>query len=460
MPGKPDHYTVFDNGNFRTPQFSRAVEYKINTDSMTAEKIWEYRSEPYFFSGWMGNVQRLENGNTLVNWASSHLPKPTEISPEGDVVYQSSLYYSSNVYRVFKFDWEGILKVPYLILEQEKEFLRLLFNKFGDSKIEYYKVYFQEEGQMMSLLDTAKNTWFIVDYNIFKNHSNVSFFVTAVDSMGNESGYSNVVSAFVNHFEDGENLILNGDFSNGLKYWEIQIGDSATANYSVNESNELVLNIENGGENISDIKIIYSKVPLFAQNEYILEFDAFTNSNRLINISVERSTSPYTDYSQIGNIHLSRSLTHYIYKFNMTLFSDAEANLVIRAGKDNGDIILDNISLKTDNVSSAEFKNGNVKKFYLSQNYPNPFNPVTKIRYSIPDPLDNGKKRGTQNVKLIVYDVLGREVVVLVDKEQKPGKYELEWNPNANGLNLSSGIYFYKITAGSFRETRKMIFLK
>jgi len=83
----------------------------------------------------------------------------------------------------------------------------------------------------------------------------------------------------------------------------------------------------------------------------------------------------------------------------------------------------------------------------LSQNYPNPFNPSTIIKYDIPI---------ESNVTLKVFDVLGREVTTLVNKRQKAGFYEVEWN----AVNNSSGVYFYKILAGDFVETKKMLLLR
>lgn len=85
--------------------------------------------------------------------------------------------------------------------------------------------------------------------------------------------------------------------------------------------------------------------------------------------------------------------------------------------------------------------------FGLSQNFPNPFNPVTTIKYSIPQ---------KSNVYLIVYDILGREVAVLINEEKPAGEYNL----NFNASNLPSGIYIYMIIAGSFTQSRKMILLK
>jgi len=91
--------------------------------------------------------------------------------------------------------------------------------------------------------------------------------------------------------------------------------------------------------------------------------------------------------------------------------------------------------------------------FYLFQNYPNPFNPVTKIKFDIPTLKE---AREITNTKLIIYDVLGREVAVLVKEQLSPGTYEIAWD----GSNCTSGVYFYKLITGFYSETRKMILLK
>ena len=102
-------------------------------------------------------------------------------------------------------------------------------------------------------------------------------------------------------------------------------------------------------------------------------------------------------------------------------------------------------------------KNNNAPtEFSLSQNYPNPFNPSTKIEYRIPHPSADGVKSETVNVKLIVYDVLGREVATLVNKEQKPGTHEATFDAS----NLSSGVYYYQLKTSSFIQTNKMILVK
>jgi hypothetical protein len=92
--------------------------------------------------------------------------------------------------------------------------------------------------------------------------------------------------------------------------------------------------------------------------------------------------------------------------------------------------------------------------FSLKQNYPNPFNPSTTIKYTIPASL-NPSQGGTL-ISLKIYDVLGNEVITLVNEEQSAGEYEVK----LNGSKLSSGIYFYQLKAGSFSEIRKMILMK
>jgi hypothetical protein len=92
------------------------------------------------------------------------------------------------------------------------------------------------------------------------------------------------------------------------------------------------------------------------------------------------------------------------------------------------------------------------EKFGLEQNFPNPFNPSTKIKFSIP----RSDNKETSTVKLVVYDILGNEITTLVNEPKLPGNYEI----NFDGKNLSSGVYYYKLAAGSNTEIKKMILVK
>ncbi|MBK7105332.1 MAG: T9SS type A sorting domain-containing protein [Ignavibacteriae bacterium] len=111
-----------------------------------------------------------------------------------------------------------------------------------------------------------------------------------------------------------------------------------------------------------------------------------------------------------------------------------------------------NLILKTvTNITSINNTPQNFD-FNLEQNYPNPFNPVTTLKYSIPQ----NEKRETSNVKILIYDVLGKEIKKLVNEKQSPGNYKIEFD----GSSLPSGVYIYQLQVGNFLTSKKMILLK
>jgi hypothetical protein len=105
-------------------------------------------------------------------------------------------------------------------------------------------------------------------------------------------------------------------------------------------------------------------------------------------------------------------------------------------------------------ISNTGNKNYQIpNSFKLFQNYPNPFNPVTKIKFDIP--VDS-RIRGNDRVVLKVYDILGKEIETLVNEKLNPGTYELTFNAS----QFPSGVYFYRLQAGDYNETKRMILLK
>lgn len=143
-------------------------------------------------------------------------------------------------------------------------------------------------------------------------------------------------------------------------------------------------------------------------------------------------------------------------------FADVPLNLKLRTGPENPyskvstmndgkiiDITVVGTSAANEEAFSGGKESGSVipKEYALLQNYPNPFNPETSIKFDIPD---------LSNVKLSVYDITGREVSVLVNEKLEPGSYSYKWN----GAQFASGIYFFRVQAGSFIQTRKMALIK
>ena len=140
----------------------------------------------------------------------------------------------------------------------------------------------------------------------------------------------------------------------------------------------------------------------------------------------------------------SQSIT---VKFKPELEKDYLDNLHLRWDTE-GQRIAQVVPLTGSADPNSSYVNENkIQDYYLSQNYPNPFNPFTTIRYQIPT---------TEIVSLKIYDVLGRELLSLVNEEKPAGSYKAEFE----ATGLPSGIYFYTLTAGNFRETKKMVLLK
>ncbi len=102
-------------------------------------------------------------------------------------------------------------------------------------------------------------------------------------------------------------------------------------------------------------------------------------------------------------------------------------------------------------IENTESSNNNLE-FYLAQNYPNPFNPSTTIDYAIP--LNENSESSIVTLK--IYDILGKDVATLVNKEHSAGSYEVQFNASS----LTSGIYFYKLQSGNFVESKKMMLVK
>ena len=111
-------------------------------------------------------------------------------------------------------------------------------------------------------------------------------------------------------------------------------------------------------------------------------------------------------------------------------------------------IFCDNYCTCTSDYSSEVEVNYNVpKKFELSQNYPNPFNPSTVINFQVP---------AAGKVTLKVFNILGKEVATLLNKEMNAGSHSVKFNAS----NLTSGLYFYTLTSGNYTSTKKMVLIK
>ncbi len=155
------------------------------------------------------------------------------------------------------------------------------------------------------------------------------------------------------------------------------------------------------------------------------------------NGGVFKSTNDGVSFTNFG---LTNSSNHTISFQNKIL--------VASSGTSNGGVWIYSDSL----LGINEPANIIPEHFTLYQNYPNPFNPSTKIKFDIPSNVKSEKS----NVKIIVNDILGREIAVLVNQKLQPGYYEVEFNAE----NLTSGVYFYRLETQNYSQTRKMVLIK
>jgi len=445
-----NHYSVFDNGTSRHPKVSRGVEYELDLDNMTATLVWEYRNPPGTeYSHYMGNHQRLPNGNSLINWAVTSRPKATEVTPDGEVVYEMNWVSPDECYRTFRCPWNGNVEKPSLYVEQGLEQVKLIFNKFGDPDVEYYNIYGGPTQHSTTLLDTSKKT--IKTLTGLENNTIYNVRVTAVYADGSESDYSNEERIILQHVTPNVNLVPNGDFSRDKRSWiyELQGGD---ADWIV-EDGISYFKIRNGADAVYAVQLRQNNMPLVQGEEYLFEFEAWSVSPRTIEAKVAQDNGPWINYSKIGLSGVGPSKRHYSYKFTMEHPSDPNGRVVINVGDDNADVYVDNVSLTLLDETSVKDETPKTRDFRLLGAYPNPFNASTTIRFQLPQ---------ARRVSISLYNVRGQFERQLYDQLFTAGVHDVPINAN----NLSSGVYFYKVDVYSenssldFTDTKKIMLVK
>lgn len=163
-------------------------------------------------------------------------------------------------------------------------------------------------------------------------------------------------------------------------------------------------------------------------------------------------SSTLTNYQVAGGSGSENAKTFVIFTMSDTSINAGVHTLGTFSGLNSG-FAMNEIFIADGNgngVITSNEENGNTeipKDYSLNQNYPNPFNSSSKLKFEIAN---------LGYTKLVLYDVMGREVQTLVDKTLKPGAYEITFD----GSMLSSGVYFYKLTSGNYIATKKMIVLK
>ena len=220
------------------------------------------------------------------------------------------------------------------------------------------------------------------------------------------------------------------------------------------DTNQEVLSLEyvDGNE-----EWVQENIPLhtYAGETIQIAFHSSDNGNWASGIAIDNInlgvTPTWVSSSSTGMINYQE-----IESFDFTINTEGLLN-----GTYYGNIIIEDpyqnisealeITLHVSNIVNID-ENTIPNTYILKQNYPNTFNPSTQIQFSIPN---------SENVHLIIYDALGNKVKEVFNKELMTGQYNFTWSgKNNEGEKVSSGIYFYRMEAGTFVKTKKMILLK
>ncbi len=210
--------TLFDNGNFRTPLQSRALEYNLDEENKIATLVWKYVNTPVTYGPFMGSVQRLKNGNTLIGWGGTN-PTLTEVTPQGTIALQMTLPTGIFSYRAFKDDVNLTLNV------------KLAIEGFYDSQTntlitkDTVRVYLRNANSPFIIVDSSKAVVDSVNFNCnfrFYNTDTGNYYISIKHRNGLEtwskSGGESFSSGGVYHYNFtnsdsnayGNNVLLKG----------------------------------------------------------------------------------------------------------------------------------------------------------------------------------------------------------------------------------------------------------
>ena len=253
-----------------------------------------------------------------------------------------------------------------------------------------------------------------------------------------------------------ENLLVNGDFSNGRDRWFLEIHDGCAASWQY-QNNELYIRISQlaSDSNYHPYRVQVKQFVsiLKPETEYRLTFKS-KGTIPWLKASIGKNELDWSVAGLDQTINLSRNWSATVIDFKTGPDIIANNKFYFQLGSQTGEVWIDDIVLIEKSYPShiSARQNSPVVPYQLGQNYPNPANPTTKIRYSL---------MNSQTIDLSVFNMEGKKVKTLAHGYQNAGEYTLVWDGrDSNQQILATGIYFYRLSTDFFSTTRKILLVR
>lgn len=448
--------SIFDNGDLY--KNSRAAEYSVDEINKTATLVSEFRypeSLGKIASATAGSAEKLPDGGWFISYGALYPPnfspvrhQIVESHADGSLALVITLPENVLAYRAYKLLWKELVVRPSDFLDNVME-----GNNYPDN-------------------NHPKNTGIIVHYDSLSNAPYMGALLTRIPYGPIKSLFDSkppIIYPVSIKYEnyggiDLQKAIFHVDLT---KYPEIKhpastsfyIRDSSNHSFTMlpttydNNLNKLTATVRSFGEIVFGEPDVTpsANVPIpFEPEKYntlnIMEKDSvylkWTGQGLYDFFRVQVSKDSMFSGILLDTTLKSSFLT--IGNLDSTNYYWRVSSIVNSSNSDWTNVW----EFKVEIITGVDYNNNLLpKEYYLSQNFPNPFNPSTSIVFSIPS---------AQLVVLEVYDILGQQVKTLINNEMRAGNYKFNFNAD----DLSSGIYFYKLRAGSFSQVKKMILLR
>ena len=456
--------SILDNGEFHNPPYTRAVEYNVDEINKTATLVSEFRyPNGNIFAATAGNAQKLTNGGWFVGYGVNHpFNSPVkrnivESHPDGTVAFELTLPNNVLAYRASKFPWKELVKRPSVFNDN---------NMFPGNTITFTSST-DTTGVKIHYLQLAGAPYkFVIVRRIPYGPIQPIFTgeVPIIYPVSIRYGFDQSDRGGINSQQAEFHIDLSRypeilDTANVSMYIRDSVKNAFVKLPTTHVNNELIATSTIFGEIVFGVDDVYNtaNTPILFEPENTTQvsyqdtlslkwsgkglYDSFNLqfSTDSTFASTEIDTTLNSSFVEVKNLSNN---TKYFWRVRALLNSTPGS-------------WSDIWNFEATIVTGIENNKTLPKDFTLSQNYPNPFNPSTVISYSIPS-VGIRQQPDDLSVLIRVFDVLGREVATLVNKVQTAGNYKVTFN----ATHLSSGIYFYRMEAGDFVQTKKLVLLK